>query len=64
MRLPGLKSLKRTSVGQDETVFAEAKELAHLRLAQCIHDLDTAPPATEEAFEPRGIQSLTTRGLQ
>jgi hypothetical protein len=35
---------------QDERVFAEASELAQLRLEQCIADLQIWPPTTNHAL--------------
>lgn len=38
---------------QDEVIFAEASELAQLRLEQCIADLQIWVPATSDPLRPR-----------
>lgn len=38
---------------QDEKVFAEARELAQLRLEQCIADLEIWAPVINERLAPR-----------
>jgi hypothetical protein len=43
---------------QDEKVFAEASELAQLRLEQCIADLDIWPPAIEHPLVSLGHRPL------
>jgi hypothetical protein len=43
---------------QDEKVFAEASELAQLRLEQCIADSDIWPPAIEHPLVSRGHRPL------
>ena len=41
---------------QDEKVFAEASELALLRLEQCIADLRLSAPLTRDSIPPRELQ--------
>jgi hypothetical protein len=58
MRLPSFKSLKTgnsRSVPNDE-IFADAIELAQLRLEQCIADLNDRIRTPKQALE-RGVQS-------
>ena len=43
---------------QDEEVFAEASELALLRLEQCIADLRISVPIMRDSISPRGLQPL------
>ena len=51
MKLPHLPA-RKNSLGklskQDEEVFAEAKELASLRLEQCIADLQISVPTVKD----------------
>jgi hypothetical protein len=55
MKLPHF--LSRRKLGRlskhDERVFAEASELATLRLEQCIADLRLSVPTTNDAIPPR-----------
>ena len=43
---------------QDERVFAEASELALLRLEQCIADLQIWVPTPNNALAPGGLRPL------
>ena len=43
---------------QDEEVFAEASQLALLRLEQCIADLQISAPIMTDSIRPRGLQPL------
>lgn len=56
MQLPDFLSLKRIQKlsKQDEEVFTEARELALLRLEQCIDDLRIPAPAMKNRIGPRG----------
>jgi hypothetical protein len=56
MRFPQFKSRKRIGARsiQDETIFAEASELAQRRLKGCIADLQTRLAAMKETEDPRG----------
>jgi len=60
MKLPHFRSRKKfeKSSKQDEEVFAEASELALLRLEQCIADLRISVPTMRDAIRPRGLQPL------
>lgn len=64
MRLPSFKSLKNSdsrNVPSDK-IFADAVELAQLRLQQCIADLHDRIRTPKEPLD-RGAQS-TPEGLQ
>jgi hypothetical protein len=56
-RFPFRKKVQDLSK-QDEKIFAEASELAQLRLEQCIADLDIWPPAIDHPLVPRGHRPL------
>ena len=59
MKLPRFPFRKKVQESkQDEKVFAEASELAQLRLEQCIADLDIWPPAIDSTLAPRGHRPL------
>ena len=60
MKLPHFSSLKNFEklTKRDEEVFAEASELAVLRLEQCIADLGISTPAMNDENRPRGLQPL------
>ncbi len=61
MKLPHFASRKQFDKlsKQDEEVFAEATELARLRLEQCIADLRISVPVImRDAIRPRGLQPL------
>jgi hypothetical protein len=60
MKLPRFPFRKKVQdfSKQDEKVFAEASELAQLRLEQCIADLDIWPPAIDNPLVPRGHRPL------
>jgi hypothetical protein len=47
---------------RDETVFAEASELARLRLEQCIADLQIWVPKRHEAPEPLRVRPFNRHG--
>ena len=59
MKLPqfSFRNNPQKSNKQDDEVFAEASELAMLRLEQCMADSGTFPKI-EEAMRPRGHHSL------
>ena len=54
---PSRKKIERLS-RQDEKVFAEASELAQLRLEQSIADLRMAVPALNDTLSPHGVRPL------
>jgi hypothetical protein len=57
MQLPhflSVKSIHKLSK-QDDKIFAEARELALLRLEQCIVDLRTPAPTTRNGVKPLGL---------
>lgn len=61
MRLPHFRSHKKFEKldKQDEEVFAEASELALLRLEQCFADQRIPGPTMRDAIRPpRGLQPL------
>jgi hypothetical protein len=60
MKLPHFPSRKKVEnlSKQDEEVFAEASELAVLRLEQCIADLQISVPSMRDAIRPHGLQPL------
>ena len=60
MRLPHFASRNKFDglSKQDEKVFAEASELALLRLEQCIADLRISVPILKDSIPPRGHQLL------
>ena len=57
MKLPHFPSLKKIekSRRQDEKVFAEASELALLRLEQCIADLRITVPKKRNSASWQGV---------
>jgi hypothetical protein len=64
MKLPYFSSRKKIErlSRQDEKIFAEASELAQLRLEQSIADLRVWVPAmndTQDARGPRPLKKLT-----
>ena len=54
MQLPHFLSRVHKPSKQDEKVFTEARELALLRLEQCIADLRIAAPVTNIGIKPLG----------
>lgn len=58
-RFTSRKSDERLS-SHDETVFAEASELAHLRLQQCIADLRTRLAALNERGDPQDQEKINS----
>jgi hypothetical protein len=60
MKLPHFASRKKLDKlsKQDEEVFAEASELALLRLEQCIADLRISAPIMRDPIRPDGLQPL------
>jgi len=61
MKLPHFASRKQFDKlsKQDEEVFADATELARLRLEQCIADLRISVPIImRDAIRPRALQPL------
>jgi hypothetical protein len=57
MRLPHFRAHKKIEKKQDEDVFAEASELALLRLEQCIAEQRIPDPPMRDAIRPaRGLQ--------
>jgi hypothetical protein len=56
MRLPHFRSRKKSEklVKQNEAVFAEASELALLRLEQCFADQRIPGPTMKDVVSPRG----------
>lgn len=61
MKLPHFASRKKFDKlsKQDEEVFAEATQLALLRLEQCIADLRISIPIMRDANRPNGLESLS-----
>jgi hypothetical protein len=57
---PHFPSRKKTAklTRQDERVFAEASELARLRLEQCIADLHICLPTTNETLHPQSDRGV------
>ena len=60
MKLPYFVSRKKVHdlSKHEEQVFAEASELALLRLEQCIADLQIPVPIMKDTIRPRGPQPL------
>ena len=60
MKLPQFSFRKdpQKSAKQDDEVFAEASELAMLRLEQCMADSRIPLAQIEETTRPRGLHSL------
>jgi hypothetical protein len=56
MRFPHFRSRKKFEKEQDEEIFAEASELALLRLEQCIAEQRITDPTMRDAIRPaRGL---------
>jgi hypothetical protein len=60
MKLPHFASRKKFDglSKQDETVFAEASQLALLRLEQCLADLRISVPILRNSIPPRELQKM------
>ena len=60
MKLPQFPSRKNSQKPnkQDDEVFAEASELAVLRLEQCMADLRISVPELAGPMQPRGLHPL------
>ena len=60
MKLPQFPSRRNSQKTnkQDDEVFAEASELAMLRLEQCMADLRISVPEIKGPVEPRGLAPL------
>ena len=60
MKLPQFSSRRNSQKPnkQDDEVFAEASELAMLRLEQCMADLGITAPEIKGPVEPRGLSPL------
>lgn len=59
MKFPHFASRKKIGLSkQDEAVFAEASELAQLRLEQSIADLRISVPTMNDTLEPRAVRPL------
>jgi hypothetical protein len=56
-RFPFRQKFEKVSK-QDDKVFAEASELASLRLEQCIADLEISVPRMRGTIQPGGMQPL------
>jgi hypothetical protein len=63
MKFPHFRSKNVEGLSkQDETVFAEASELALLRLEQCIADLQIWAPKRPDTPDPRTVRPFNRHG--